>query len=86
MLHLDSHLGDLLVQGGYIVLTGQNVTLQLLDLVVEHELKLLQLLSLFLEFDDSGILILNCGPSGVEFRLLSLNLILVVVDGSVEST
>lgn len=63
VLHLNLHLSDLLVEGGDVVLAGQDVPLQLLDLVVEHELKLLQLLRLLLQFDDAGILIQDRGEA-----------------------
>ena len=84
MLDFDGHSGHLLMQRGNVVLTRQNVTLKLLNLIVEHEFELFKLLSFLLELNDPGIFVLNSGPSGVKLCLLSLNLVLGVIDGCVE--
>ena len=84
VLHLYLHLVDLLVQAGNIVLTRQDISLQLLDLVVKDEFELLQLLCLLLQLDDAGILVLNGRSSGLKFGLLSLDLALQLIDGDVE--
>ena len=41
MLDFDLHLVDLLVERSNVILARQNVTLQLLDLVIEYEFELL---------------------------------------------
>lgn len=83
---LDLHLVDLLVEGGDVVFARQNVSLQLLDLVVKHELELLELLSLLFQLNNSSILVLNSSPPRLKFIFLGLNLILELYDGLVEGS
>ena len=52
MLEVLVHVICLLLQACDLHLAGGNVTLELLDLVVEHELELLQLLGLLLQLID----------------------------------
>ena len=86
VLHLDLHLVDTLVQGSNIVLTGQNISLELLDLVIKHKLELFKLLRLLLKLDDACVLVLNRGSSRLELLLLGLNLVLVVLDVLLEGS
>ena len=84
MLDLDLHLVDLLVQAGNVILTRQDISLQFLDLVIEHELELFKLLCLLLQLDDACIFILNGGTSRLKLCFLRLNLALQLVDRDVE--
>lgn len=83
--HFDLHLVDLLMQAGDVVFTRQDISLQLFDLIIKHELEFLKLLRLFLQLDDAEILVLNRGASRLQLGLLCLNLTLELVDGDIES-
>ena len=72
------HLGNLFMQLLNLHFTRSDVSLQLLDFVIKHEFELLQLLRFLLEFNDAGVLVLNCGFTLAEFSLLRLNLSLEV--------
>ena len=63
VLYLNLHLVDHVMKRGDVVLTRKNIALQFLDLVIENEFKLLKLLCLLLQLDDSGIFVLNRGTS-----------------------
>ena len=84
VFHFDLHLVHLLVEGGDVVLTRQDIALQLLDLVIEDEFELFELLGLLLEFDDAAILVFDRRSSRLELSFLSLDLVFEVVDGDVE--
>ena len=79
VLELLAHLVCLLVEFLNLDLSGTNISLQFLDLVVEYELELFKLLGLLLEIDDSLIFVLNGGISLRDFTLLTLNLLLEIV-------
>ena len=70
MLELLTHLVGLLVQLLDLDLTGSNVTLELLDLVVKHELELLQLLCFLLQVINSLVFITDCCFTLLDFSLL----------------
>lgn len=61
VLHFDLHLIDLFVQRGDIVFTGKDIALQLLDLIIKHELELFELLRLLFEFNNASILVFDGG-------------------------
>lgn len=84
MLHFNLHLVDLFMEGGNIVLSRKDITLEFLDFVIKHELKLFKLLSLFLELDDTSIFVFNGGSSGLELGFLGQNRVLMFDNGLVE--
>ena len=86
VFNLDLHLVNLLVEGGDVVLARQNVSLQLLNLVVKHEFELLELLSLLFQLDNPGVFVLNSGSPRLKFILLGLDLILELNDSLVEGS
>ena len=53
------HLVHLLVEGCDIVLTGQDISLELLDLVIEHKFELFKLLSFLLKLNDAIVFVVN---------------------------
>ena len=59
VLHFDLHLVNLLMERSNVVFTRQDVTLELLDLVIEDEFELFKLLSLLLEFNDATIFVFD---------------------------
>ena len=61
MLNFDLHLIDLFVQRGDIVFTRKDIALQLLDLIIKHELELFELLRLLFELNNAGILVFDGG-------------------------
>jgi len=73
-----SHLVGLLIELLDVELPWPNISLQLLDLVVEHELELLKLLGLLLEVNDSVILVLDGSISFLELTNLTLDLLLEI--------
>ena len=75
MLELLPHLVCLLIELLYLNFTGSNVTLKFLNLVVEHELKLLELLCFLLQIVYSLILIPDCSLSLLYLSLLRVNLL-----------
>jgi len=70
------HLVGLLLQLLDGLTTWPNVTLQLLDLVVEHELELLQLLGLLLQVVDALVLVLDRVLTLLQFDGLGGDLVL----------
>jgi hypothetical protein len=98
MLQVFVHLICLLLESSDLHFPGRDISLQLLDLIVEHELELFELLSLLLELidlflliSDRVILILNlgCVPSNFLSQLgscvgLSVQLLILVLDFSLE--
>jgi len=70
VLELLTHLVGLLIQLLDLDLAGSNVTLELLDLVVKHELELLQLLCFLLQVINSLVLITDCCFTLLNFTLL----------------
>ena len=64
--------------------SGTNIALQLLNLIVEHKLELLQLLSLLLQVMDPFVLISNRGLSFGQFQGLALNVGLQLIESSDE--
>jgi hypothetical protein len=67
------HRVSLLLQFVQLLLAGTNVALQLLDLVIQHKLELLKLLSLFLQIVNSLILVPNGSVALSKLTLLALN-------------
>lgn len=74
MLKFGPHLIGLLVELLYLYLSRPDVSLKLLDLVIEHKLELLQLLGLFLKLENSLILIADCSLALTYFLSLSVYL------------
>ena len=72
MKYFSIHIGNLFLHLRNILLTGSYVSFQLLDLVIQHKLELLQLLSLLLQLVDTSALI----PDGFIplFNLLRMTL------------
>jgi hypothetical protein len=70
MLKLLSHLVCLFIELLDLNFTGSNVTLKLFNLIVEHELELLELLSFLLQIVYSLILIPNRSLSLLYLTLL----------------
>jgi len=58
VFELRVHLVDLVLQALYLDLLGADLRVQLLDLVVKHELELFQLLDLFPQLLDADLLLL----------------------------
>lgn len=54
------HVLDLVLHVGNFDLSRLNLFLELLDLVVQHELELFQLLILLLELKDTLLLVADC--------------------------
>ena len=73
VLLLRPHFVCLLVQFLDLDLLRANVALQLFDLVIENELKLLELLDLLLELLDLDVFFLDCGNTGLVVLLESCN-------------
>jgi len=69
------HRVGLLLKLIQLFLAGTNVTLQLLDFVVKHKLKLLQLLGFLLKIVNSLILVTNSRITFRKFALLTLNVV-----------
>lgn len=63
MFLLGAHLVGLFIQLLNLNLFGANVSLQLLDLVVEHELELLEFLNLLLQLANLDVLFLDGGDT-----------------------
>ena len=72
------HLVCFLVQVADLLLSRLNGTLQLFDLVIQHELELLKLLSLLLQVSDTLLFVSNSVLSFGELTLLTLDLCLQV--------
>ena len=72
-LQLLVHFLGFLLQPRNLHLSGRNVALQLLDLVVQHKLELLQLLGLLLELVDAPFFLTN-------LRVLQFDLLGLLVD------
>ena len=85
VLHFDLHLVDLLVKRRNVVFSGQNVSLQLLDLVVEHEFKFLEFLRLLFQLNDTSVFVFNGRSSRLKLCFLGFNLVFQVVDCQVKS-
>ena len=79
MVYLLLHSVGLLLKFVELLLTGTDITLQLLNLVVEHKLELLQLLGLLLEVVNPLVFVANGGLALGEFTLLALNVGLQVL-------
>lgn len=77
LLHLVRLLLKLLDGGA----SGSNIALQLLDLVVKHELELLELLRLLLQVSDALVLVADCGLTLAQLQHLRLDLGLKLVVG-----
>lgn len=75
MLKLLSHLVCLFIELLDLNLTGSNITLKFLNLIVEHELKLLKLLRFLLQIVYSLILVPNRGLSLLYLALLRVDLL-----------
>ena len=63
VLYFDLHPVDLVVELSDVCFSWQYVSLELFDLVVEHEFELLKLLSLLFELDDPDVFLFNCAFS-----------------------
>lgn len=75
VLKLLSHLVGLLIKLLDFNLTGSNVTLELLDLVIEDELELLKLLCLLLQVIDALVLVADGGLTLLNLSLLRVDLL-----------
>jgi hypothetical protein len=80
VLQLLTHLVCLLIQGLNLELSWTDISLQLLDLIIEHKLELLQLLGLLLEIDDALVLVFDGLVSLLQLVLLTLDLLLQLAD------
>jgi hypothetical protein len=80
VLQLLTHLVCLLIQGLNLELSWTDISLQLLDLIIEHKLELLQLLGLLLEIDDTLVLVFDGLVSLLQLVLLTLDLLLQLTD------
>jgi len=80
-----THLVGLLVELLDFELSWANVSLELFDLIIEHKLELLKLLSLLPEVIDSLVLVFNGGCSLLKLTFLRLDGLLQVVSHLVES-
>jgi hypothetical protein len=74
MLELRSHLVRLLIQILYLDLSRSDVSLKLFDFVVKHELELLKLLRLLLEFEYPVVFLLDGLLALQDLLLLRLDL------------
>jgi len=81
MLQLLSHLVGLLVQLLDLKFSWPDISFELLDFVIEHELELLQLLSLLLEVNDPPIFVFNRSASLFELTFLAFNLLFQIAGG-----
>eukprot|EP00356_Strombidium_inclinatum_P008187 CAMPEP_0170487790 /NCGR_PEP_ID=MMETSP0208-20121228/6521_1 /TAXON_ID=197538 /ORGANISM="Strombidium inclinatum, Strain S3" /LENGTH=383 /DNA_ID=CAMNT_0010762185 /DNA_START=120 /DNA_END=1273 /DNA_ORIENTATION=+ len=79
VLELLSHLVCLLIEVGDFLLSGANVSLELFNFIIEHELELFKFLSLLLQVDNSLVLILYSSISLLELADLTLDLLFEVV-------
>jgi hypothetical protein len=79
MLELLPHDVGLLLKFLNFYLSRSDISLQLLDFVIQNELEFLKLLSLLLQVNNSLIFVLDGGFSLTELRLLRNNLLLQVV-------
>jgi hypothetical protein len=70
VLELLTHFVGLLVQLLDLNFSGSNIALKFLDLVIEDELELFELLSLFLEVVNSLVLVTDGGLTLLNFALL----------------
>lgn len=73
VLRLLVHLRRLLVQLLNIVSFWTNLALELLDLVIKHKFKLLQLLALLLQIVDFLVFVLNCSVTFSQLTLLTFD-------------
>ncbi len=73
VLHLLAHLGCLLLESSSCLCVGLDVFLQFFDLVIQHKLELLELLSFELELRDSAIFVFDCGFALRQLRPLTCN-------------
>ena len=76
MLLLRSHLVSLLVQFLDLDFSGSNVSLQLFDLVVQHEFELFKLLDFLLEVQNPNLFLVQgdiplCNFSSFQLNVLS---------------
>ena len=74
MLLFRSHLGSLFIQFLDLNLFWANVTLQLLDLVIENKFELFKLLNLLLQLRDLDVFLLNCIYPCSELLLTSMDI------------
>lgn len=83
-LELLSHLVGLFVQFLDLKLTWSDVSFELLNLVVKHELELLQLLSFLSKVVDSLVLVIDRCCSLLQLTFLRFNCLLQVISQLVE--
>lgn len=83
VFELLSHLVCLFIEHLNFKLTWPNVSLKFLDLIVEHKLEFLKLLSFLLEINDSLIFVLNGCVTLLELTFLTLNLLLEITSALV---
>lgn len=74
------HFGVLLMELLSVSLSGHDVLLHLFDLIIEHELEFLQLLSLLPEVVDPGAFFSESAVTLSNFFLLRINLLLALGD------
>jgi len=65
MFHFNLHLVDLFMERKDVVFSWLDVTLQLLNLVIKHELKLLEFLCLLFKLNDTSIFVFNGSSTGL---------------------
>ena len=82
MLQLLFHLVGLLIQLLDFELPGPNISLQLFDLIIKHELKLLKLLRFLFKIINPLIFILDGSLSFLQLPLLRLDLLPQVISKS----
>jgi len=85
MLQLLPHLVRRLVQSLNFKLTWSDISLQLLDFIIQDELELFKLLRLLFEINDSPIFILDGGITLLKLANLADNLLLKLVGGVVQA-
>ena len=78
MSELLSHLVSLLIELLDVKFSWSNISLQLLNLVIEHKLELFKLLGFLLEVNNSVILVLDGSISFLELTNLTLDLLLEI--------
>ena len=70
-----SHLVSLLVEFLDLDFSRSNVSLQLFDLVIQHEFELFKLLDFLLEVQNSNLLLFQCDISLSNFRSFQLDVL-----------